>query len=234
MAIQALSGPTAGSGPAEALRYAAGRISAIAASVSSVACERAPAALKRCSLWRRPPASIAAPSTSRMFPTMEPTSEAFTTVCRPVRSAAKAMISSAALPNVALSRPPTPSPSRVASCSVACPIQPASGTIASADAAKIARCRSGASHSSASVIGTNTSSQLMPTSPRASAAELDRDQDERDAEQRHEQAGAPLTRAGVPRPAPADVEEQADQDAVGGAHRDLRVADHEEGEDRRQ
>jgi hypothetical protein len=41
---------------------------------------------------------------------MEPAIEAFTTSYSPARSAASAMISSAALPNVALSSPPTPSP----------------------------------------------------------------------------------------------------------------------------
>jgi hypothetical protein len=78
-------------------------------------------------------------STSRMFPTIEPTSDALTTSCSPARSAANAMISPAALPNVALRRPPTPSPSRVAICSVARPIQPARGTMASADATNTRR-----------------------------------------------------------------------------------------------
>src|SRR5262249_9907052 len=48
------------------------------------------------------------------------------------------MISSAALPNVALSSPPTPAPRRAARDSVASPISPASGTIASAANAKVA------------------------------------------------------------------------------------------------
>ena len=51
----------------------------MAASVSIVACELAAAALNRCSGRRRPPASMAAPSTSRMLPTMMPAIEAFTT-----------------------------------------------------------------------------------------------------------------------------------------------------------
>ena len=41
---------------------------------------------------------MAAPSTSRMFPTMDPTIDAFTTSWRPARNAASAMMSSAALP----------------------------------------------------------------------------------------------------------------------------------------
>ena len=44
---------------------AAGRTSAMAASVSMVAWERAPAGLKLCSRWRTPPASMAAPSTKQ-------------------------------------------------------------------------------------------------------------------------------------------------------------------------
>ena len=56
----------------------------------------------------RPPTSMAAPSTSRMFPITEPTIDAFTTSCRPLFNAKKAMISSGALPKVTFSRPPIP------------------------------------------------------------------------------------------------------------------------------
>jgi hypothetical protein len=56
---------------------------------------------------------------------MEPIRDALTTSCKPARSALMAMISSVALPNVALSSPPTPSPDRSASCSVARPSHPA-------------------------------------------------------------------------------------------------------------
>ena len=51
---------------------------------------------------RHPPASMEAPSTRRTFPTIDPAIEAFTTSWRPARRAASAMISSAALPKVAL------------------------------------------------------------------------------------------------------------------------------------
>jgi hypothetical protein len=69
----------------------------------------------------------------------QPASDAFTTSCKPARRAAKA-ISSAALPKVALSSPPMPSPVRAASSSVALPIQPTHSTIASAEARKTHRC----------------------------------------------------------------------------------------------
>jgi hypothetical protein len=45
--------------------------------MSIVAWDRAPAELKRCSEWRNPPANIAAPSTSRIFPIIEPAIDAF-------------------------------------------------------------------------------------------------------------------------------------------------------------
>ena len=61
---------------------------------------------------------------------IEPVSEALTTSSMPARSATSAMISSAALPSVALRKPPMPSPRRAASFSVARPRSPASGTIA--------------------------------------------------------------------------------------------------------
>ena len=64
---------------------------------------------------------------------IEPVMDALTTSMWPARSAMSAMISSAALPKEALSRPPMPSPMRWASCSVAWPIQPAMGMIASAE-----------------------------------------------------------------------------------------------------
>ena len=70
---------------------------------------------------------------------MEPASDAFTTSWSPARRAARLMISSAALPKVAFKRPPTPSPRREASCSVARPIQPARGRIARPAAANSSR-----------------------------------------------------------------------------------------------
>ena len=70
---------------------------------------------------------------------IEPVIDAFTSgyICGPCHIANKAMINSAALPNVALSNPPTPEPSVAARFSVARPIKPANGTIAVAEAPKI-------------------------------------------------------------------------------------------------
>ncbi len=78
----------------------------------------------------------------------------------PALSATIAMMSSGALPKVALSSPPTASPVRVASCSVACTMRLAMGIMASAaeknsSGAATPRC------SSASVTGMNTNSHSM-------------------------------------------------------------------------
>ena len=81
----------------------------------------------------RPPANIAAPSTSSALPITDPTSDAFTTSCSPSSRAKKAMINSGAFPNVTLSRPAIPGPDRPESCSVAVPITAAPGTTASAE-----------------------------------------------------------------------------------------------------
>lgn len=160
-AIETLSRPSPSGALPAAMRKAAGRINAIAASVSIVAWERAPDGLKCCSEWRSPPASMAAPRTSKMFPTMEPAIDAFTTSCNPARNAASAMMSSAALPNVALRSPPTPSPRCSARSSVARPIHPASGKIAREELTKTRRCRSGAMNSTPMAIGTNSRSQVI-------------------------------------------------------------------------
>ena len=96
-------------------------------------------AAARSKVWRsrrRPPANRATPSTSRLLPRIEPVRLALTMSSSPRRSAASAMTSSAALPKVAFSRPPTPAPKRRARASVAAPIVPASGTMASAAQAK--------------------------------------------------------------------------------------------------
>ena len=58
---------------------------------------------------------------------MLPVIDALTSSMWPLRSATTAMISSAALPNVALRKPPHAGPARRASCSVPRPISPASG-----------------------------------------------------------------------------------------------------------
>src|SRR6266487_3592415 len=98
-------------------------ISAIAAREREIAEVRAPVRLKRCSLYFVPPHKIDSPSTSRMLPIIEPAIDALTTLLRPFESAITAMISSAALPNVAFNNPPAPSPIRVANTSVARPHQ---------------------------------------------------------------------------------------------------------------
>src|SRR3954447_3886357 len=115
----------------------AGIASAPAARSSISACTPAAVRSNTWRGWRRPPTSIDAPSTSRMLPRMEPTSEALTTSWRPSCSANSAMISSGALPNVTLSSPPTPGPERAASSSVALPISAAVGITPSAEVVKI-------------------------------------------------------------------------------------------------
>ena len=72
-----------------------------------------------------------------MLPRIEPTIDALTTSWRPASSANSAMISSGALPNVTLSKPPIPGPERAASSSVASPISAAVGMIPSAAMTKI-------------------------------------------------------------------------------------------------
>ena len=110
---------------------------AAAASSSIEDCALAAVRLKYCRSRLRPPTNIAAPRTSRMFPRIEPTSEALTTSCRPFWRAKRAMISSGALPNVTFRSPPIPGPERSASSSVARPISAAVGTTPSAEEKKI-------------------------------------------------------------------------------------------------
>ena len=90
----------------------------------------AAARLKCSSLCRHPPSSMARPSTSSMFPMIEPVSDAFTTSMWPSRSAMNARINSAAFPNELLMRPPRPGPTCRVRCSVPRPIRPASGMTA--------------------------------------------------------------------------------------------------------
>ena len=86
--------------------------------------------------------------------------DARTMSSRPAFSATSAMISSGALPNVALSSPPTASPVRVASCSVESTISRAMGMIASA-AEKKSTGAGTCARSSARETGMNASSQLI-------------------------------------------------------------------------
>ena len=67
-----------------------------------------------------------------------PVIDALTTPISPLCRANKAMISSAAFPNVAFSNPPIPDPRRSARISVPLPIKPARGMMAIADVTKIA------------------------------------------------------------------------------------------------
>ena len=59
-----------------------------------------------CSLYLKPPKMILSPRTKSRFPMIEPVIEALTSSVKPLLIAIKAMISSAAFPNVAFSNPP--------------------------------------------------------------------------------------------------------------------------------
>src|SRR5262249_21023969 len=73
------------------------------------------------------------------------------------------MMSSGALPNVALSRPPTASPVRCEMCSVASTISAATGMIAMQAAKKIQVCCSGRTRSSTAATGTKMNTQFIFT-----------------------------------------------------------------------
>ena len=90
---------------------------------------------------------------------IEPVSDDFTMLTRPAWRANDEMMISGALPSVALSRPPTVGPRKRARASVASPINPASGTIASADA-RNTRIGLAPNRSRPIPIGTKTSSQF--------------------------------------------------------------------------
>lgn len=76
---------------------------------------------------------MAKPMTRSKLPIIEPVILAFTTLTSPELSAAMAIISSVALPNVALSKPPQDGPSTTAISSVAVLSQLAKGKIANAE-----------------------------------------------------------------------------------------------------
>ncbi len=89
---------------------------------------------------------------------------ALTSAILPAVIATIVMISSAALPRLALSRPPICGPVFSASASVASPNSPAMGMIASADAAKMTRspqCR----NSAATATGKKSNNSRMPFIP---------------------------------------------------------------------
>jgi len=111
--------------------------------------------LKCCVPKRRPPKRMDAPSTNSVLPRMLPASVAFTVVVSPALRAATVMISSAALPKVALRRPPSLGPVCTATSSVASPRKPASGIRESALTTKIS---GGRACETASAMLTGTSS----------------------------------------------------------------------------
>ena len=143
-----------------------GTMMAIAASAIMPTWVRAPMVAKVWTGCFRPPARNAAPSTSSRLPMIEPVSEALTTSSMPARSATRAMISSAALPSVALRKPPIPSPTRAASFSVARPSRPASGMMATQASTNTSSGLSGRAWCSKSVTGTASSSHASGASAR--------------------------------------------------------------------
>ena len=74
-----------------------------------------------------PPATSEAPRTRRRLPITLPDRDPRTTSVSPSLTAIRAMMSSGALPKVALRKPPIPGPVCSAACSVASPISHASG-----------------------------------------------------------------------------------------------------------
>ena len=118
------------------------------------ACSRAVARLYSCTWWRRPPSRKAMPSMNSEFVTIAPAIEAFTRSSIPARSAVIAITSSVRLPSVALSRPPTASPVRAATLSVAWLSRAASGTMASTDNRNRAVWASAATRSTMNTTGT--------------------------------------------------------------------------------
>jgi hypothetical protein len=96
---------------------------------------------------------------NRVLVMTTPASDAFTSRIWPVRSAANVITSSVRLPSVALSSPPTVSPVRAATDSVAWLSSAASGTIARTESTNSHVCAAGAIRSAANSAGTKTSSQ---------------------------------------------------------------------------
>jgi hypothetical protein len=97
-------------GPEVVAAKIVGSASAAATMVSMEAFTPAIVAEKVWVPFLRPPSRRLAPSTKRTFPMIEPMMEAFTTVVRPAERAKMVMMSSAALPKVALRMPPMRGP----------------------------------------------------------------------------------------------------------------------------
>ena len=92
-----------------------------------------------------------------MFETTLPASEPRTTFGRPSAIANSAMISSGALPKLALRKPPIPGPVCSPACSVASPISHASGMSATAASTKSSVSPAWNTKRAAIVIGASTS-----------------------------------------------------------------------------
>ena len=99
-----------GFGPGLVTAKMVGRESAAATMASIEALMPAISAEKVWTPFFRPPKRRLAPSTSRTLPMIEPMIEAFTTVVRPAERAKMVIMSSAALPKVALRMPPMRGP----------------------------------------------------------------------------------------------------------------------------
>lgn len=93
----------------------------------------APAVENRCSLNFSPPKKNEHPSTSNILDSTLPRSDSCVTRSRPARIAQILTMTSVALPNVALSRPPTVSLVYSANCSVMKPNRSASGHMANSE-----------------------------------------------------------------------------------------------------
>ena len=135
-------------------------VSPIAANVSADAEALATVRLNSCFGNLIPPLKNEKPRTNSRLPIIEPVIEALTTPSKPFAMANMAIISSAALPNVAFNKLPTPEPRCFAKCSVDRPIQAASGMIARQEMMKraVGLCSRGTKRMT-TAIGTNTSSQ---------------------------------------------------------------------------
>ena len=115
----------------------AGMTSAAAASSSIEDCDEAAVRLK---YWRsrlRPPKNIAAPSTSRMLPMIEPTIEALTTSCSPAPEREEGDDELGRVAEGDVEQAADPGPERTASSSVARPMSAAVGMTPSAEAKNV-------------------------------------------------------------------------------------------------
>jgi hypothetical protein len=134
-----------GLGPSIVRAKIVGRESATATMASMEAFTPAMVAEKLWVPFLRPPSRRLAPSTKRTLPMIEPMMEAFTTVVRPAARAKTVMMSSAALPKVALRMPPMRGPAWVPRLSVACPrthARPMRASEVSAKMSRIGACKS--------------------------------------------------------------------------------------------